>query len=149
MVHPMAYRCIFFFQAEDGIRDYKVTGVQTCALPILWGSTRSTLRPEARRRSGSGTGSRSPSSAIMCSTKTPERGCEAIRTPEKAEPASGAQAPAAPHRGVVLLSGTHQGPVGPDDTAQSLVTTPAFDLLADQATEALPRRGADPAAAEP
>src|SRR5256885_5795778 len=27
--------CIFFFfQAEDGIRDYKVTGVQTCALPI-------------------------------------------------------------------------------------------------------------------
>src|SRR5688500_19950306 len=25
----------FFFQAEDGIRDYKVTGVQTCALPIL------------------------------------------------------------------------------------------------------------------
>src|SRR5256885_2645728 len=25
----------FFFQAEDGIRDYKVTGVQTCALPIF------------------------------------------------------------------------------------------------------------------
>ena len=30
--------CFFFFQAEDGIRDYKVTGVQTCALPI-WEST--------------------------------------------------------------------------------------------------------------
>ena len=29
-------RCeCFFFQAEDGIRDYKVTGVQTCALPII------------------------------------------------------------------------------------------------------------------
>ena len=30
------FRCVFFFffQAEDGIRDYKVTGVQTCALPI-------------------------------------------------------------------------------------------------------------------
>src|SRR5256885_5887719 len=27
----------FFFQAEDGIRDYKVTGVQTCALPIYAG----------------------------------------------------------------------------------------------------------------
>src|SRR5699024_11311301 len=26
----------FFFQAEDGIRDRNVTGVQTCALPILW-----------------------------------------------------------------------------------------------------------------
>src|SRR3712207_6993943 len=29
---------VFFFQAEDGIRDIGVTGVQTCALPIyaLW-----------------------------------------------------------------------------------------------------------------
>src|SRR5690349_23924531 len=27
---------IFFFQAEDGIRDLYVTGVQTCALPILF-----------------------------------------------------------------------------------------------------------------
>ena len=27
----------FFFQAEDGIRDWSVTGVQTCALPILKG----------------------------------------------------------------------------------------------------------------
>src|SRR5258706_353819 len=26
--------CAFFFQAEDGIRDWSVTGVQTCALPI-------------------------------------------------------------------------------------------------------------------
>src|SRR5207249_7437575 len=26
---------IFFFQAEDGIRDRNVTGVQTCALPIF------------------------------------------------------------------------------------------------------------------
>src|SRR5256885_12206854 len=29
------WRGFFVFQAEDGIRDYKVTGVQTCALPIL------------------------------------------------------------------------------------------------------------------
>src|SRR5689334_23742763 len=29
------YVCFFFFQAEDGIRDGTVTGVQTCALPIL------------------------------------------------------------------------------------------------------------------
>src|SRR5438309_2800878 len=27
--------CFFFFQAEDGIRDGTVTGVQTCALPIF------------------------------------------------------------------------------------------------------------------
>src|SRR5256885_3919458 len=31
---PVLALCVFFFQAEDGIRDYKVTGVQTCALPI-------------------------------------------------------------------------------------------------------------------
>src|SRR5437763_9246982 len=31
----------FFFQAEDGIRDTSVTGVQTCALPILQGGFRS------------------------------------------------------------------------------------------------------------
>src|SRR5256885_7381803 len=31
---------VFFFQAEDGIRDYKVTGVQTCALPIYWTTER-------------------------------------------------------------------------------------------------------------
>src|SRR5260221_5860203 len=29
----------FFFQAEDGIRDHCVTGVQTCALPIFHGGT--------------------------------------------------------------------------------------------------------------
>src|SRR5260370_21515792 len=28
--------CFFFFQAEDGIRDSSVTGVQTCALPICF-----------------------------------------------------------------------------------------------------------------
>src|SRR5437762_13231818 len=30
----MKVLCFFFFQAEDGIRDTSVTGVQTCALPI-------------------------------------------------------------------------------------------------------------------
>src|SRR5256885_6873446 len=36
-LQPRLVPCMafFFFQAEDGIRDYKVTGVQTCALPIL------------------------------------------------------------------------------------------------------------------
>src|SRR5687767_175416 len=37
VVHSVFYdavRCSFFFQAEDGIRDKLVTGVQTCALPI-------------------------------------------------------------------------------------------------------------------
>src|SRR5438132_12583750 len=30
----LLFVCFFFFQAEDGIRDHCVTGVQTCALPI-------------------------------------------------------------------------------------------------------------------
>src|SRR5256886_13305705 len=33
MAHYVAFG-VFFFQAEDGIRDLTVTGVQTCALPI-------------------------------------------------------------------------------------------------------------------
>src|SRR5690606_41143336 len=33
----------FFFQAEDGIRDFHVTGVQTCALPIYTGFTLGTI----------------------------------------------------------------------------------------------------------
>src|SRR5690606_40252117 len=33
-VHVLLIADVFFFQAEDGIRDFHVTGVQTCALPI-------------------------------------------------------------------------------------------------------------------
>src|SRR5205807_7969717 len=43
----------FFFQAEDGIRDYKVTGVQRCALPISYAAImpapRSSRFPGRRR----------------------------------------------------------------------------------------------------
>src|SRR2546430_13573467 len=36
MIAYSRYLCLFFFfQAEDGIRDLTVTGVQTCALPIF------------------------------------------------------------------------------------------------------------------
>src|SRR5438876_11712459 len=34
MTHIASPARLFFFQAEDGIRDGRVTGVQTCALPI-------------------------------------------------------------------------------------------------------------------
>src|SRR5260221_10356298 len=37
---PFPYATLFRSQAEDGIRDHCVTGVQTCALPIRWKSTR-------------------------------------------------------------------------------------------------------------
>src|SRR5207245_4654966 len=41
-------RIFFFFQAEDGIRDATVTGVQTCALPICNGRRRG----RGRQRTG-------------------------------------------------------------------------------------------------
>src|SRR5690606_40307732 len=43
------YFFFFFFQAEDGIRDFHVTGVQTCALPI---SRRSIGHPRLLRLDG-------------------------------------------------------------------------------------------------
>src|SRR6266850_2976769 len=45
----MSLSVFFFFQAEDGIRDYKVTGVQTCALPI-WGAMKLLRRSAAFER---------------------------------------------------------------------------------------------------
>src|SRR3712207_7004727 len=49
---------IFFFQAEDGIRDIGVTGVQTCALPILLavGADRSALEADGEVGDGLGAG---------------------------------------------------------------------------------------------
>src|SRR5207249_6288761 len=43
-VNYVSYLCFFFFQAEDGIRDRNVTGVQTCALPIWRGGRPPTQR---------------------------------------------------------------------------------------------------------
>src|SRR5215471_20087258 len=45
---------IFFFQAEDGIRDLYVTGVQTCALPILATPTARGLAPAPSSAGGGG-----------------------------------------------------------------------------------------------
>src|SRR5256885_16399416 len=51
MCHIVALYFYFFFQAEDGIRDYKVTGVQTCALPIYRAgkNEQPVVRPGRRR----------------------------------------------------------------------------------------------------
>src|SRR6266404_3312701 len=50
LIMAMTMRYFFFFKAEDGIRDKLVTGVQTCALPILaWFNTdKETLAPATR-----------------------------------------------------------------------------------------------------
>src|SRR2546421_1951820 len=65
-------RCFFFFQAEDGIRDLIVTGVQTCALPIF--------RLDARKapwlkctQAGTGPTNADTSSSLRCGWCTPRK----------------------------------------------------------------------------
>src|SRR5207253_4242466 len=80
--------CFFFFQAEDGIRDGHVTGVQTCALPISrvirnWPRSRSRLWASSMATSARVpcTRSRKPSAVLtdclstrpMCSRRSEER----------------------------------------------------------------------------
>src|SRR2546430_4121459 len=50
LAHSTSSCFFFFFQAEDGIRDLTVTGVQTCALPISDARRRSPTRPPAACR---------------------------------------------------------------------------------------------------
>src|SRR6478752_6440105 len=58
-----SFAFFFFFQAEDGIRDVAVTGVQTCALPI-WTSVR-------RQPRGSTKKSRDTAKSFLAERKTP------------------------------------------------------------------------------
>src|SRR5437763_4753287 len=62
----------FFFQAEDGIRDTSVTGVQTCALPIscLWGRPSATRTEDAR---GFEPGSKPRASSVRVALGRPHR----------------------------------------------------------------------------
>src|SRR2546421_611274 len=55
----------FFFQAEDGIRDLIVTGVQTCALPISQGNTVTTATTSITLAIGT-----NPASGTLAGTTT-------------------------------------------------------------------------------
>src|SRR5256885_8770200 len=89
--------CFFFFQAEDGIRDYKVTGVQTCALPIYLRICSAVARCGAATRGGANrpvaaaptsagrlgmartTATPGPHQACRAATRDRERGVEGKR----------------------------------------------------------------------
>src|SRR2546430_4388131 len=60
---------VFFFQAEDGIRDLTVTGVQTCALPISNGTH---LPADARRGEAHFVG------AVVVEPESPDDGLDAV-----------------------------------------------------------------------
>src|SRR2546426_9139088 len=59
------YFFFFFFQAEDGIRDYKVTGVQTCALPISVVSV-TTAKPEVITKAVDRIRAGNPRVSVLC-----------------------------------------------------------------------------------
>src|SRR5947209_17207554 len=61
----------FFFQAEDGIRDIGVTGVQTCALPILCSKISTTRRGSTSRPVSSSASRRTPSTSFSPASTTP------------------------------------------------------------------------------
>src|SRR3954449_12862283 len=60
----------FFFQAEDGIRDESVTGVQTCALPICRTGLVQ-LRVERLRQLHGWTSSTKPATALLLPARRP------------------------------------------------------------------------------
>src|SRR5687768_18566791 len=60
----------FFFQAEDGIRDVAVTGVQTCALPI-WNVLAASWQPAFCETDGAWT--ENNELKPECATQTPDR----------------------------------------------------------------------------
>src|SRR5256886_7656760 len=71
----------FFFQAEDGIRDLTVTGVQTCALPIRPPQDHLRLREQRLRTAARGEGSFEVERAAVGENLTRVRARELQRRP--------------------------------------------------------------------
>src|SRR5713226_3878896 len=89
MDRSVQYLLFFFLQAEDGIRDGRVTGVQTCALPISG-------RGAAHGRAGA-PGPATPGRRYR-RDRVPTRAGAAPSTPAPAKDARPLPAPAAPSR---------------------------------------------------
>src|SRR5438046_8033876 len=74
----------FFFQAEDGIRDWSVTGVQTCALPISGSPKRRRCSRSTRwpGRNSAPWGSRSPASRSRSEERRVGKECRSRWSPD-------------------------------------------------------------------
>src|SRR5690606_40592671 len=79
--------CFFFFQAEDGIRDFHVTGVQTCALPISAGARRLSAAhraaPAQKPQANFGPKPRWSPAAEPAAPRAPEPGASPARSGER------------------------------------------------------------------
>src|SRR5690606_40369450 len=71
----------FFFQAEDGIRDFHVTGVQTCALPISlpWPLTTRVPDQAMQKRSPSGASTATGSTLLSTGRDSPVSAASSMR----------------------------------------------------------------------
>src|SRR5256885_7603693 len=104
----MIFVFFFFFQAEDGIRDYKVTGVQTCALPI---SAAQIARMRWKNGSQRKLHRNSPAAGSIASTSTSTSKARShlIRLtsvrPREINPATSATGATKPHANSVALCG--------------------------------------------
>src|SRR5260370_32555538 len=84
--------CFFFFQAEDGIRDSSVTGVQTCALPI----SRPRTSPRLLRRPRTSRHRRPSSKPARRAFPTPRRARPAAKGRDGRQPRRAAAPPKSP-----------------------------------------------------
>src|SRR6266511_4628134 len=107
----------FFFQAEDGIRDFRGTGVQTCALPI---SETVEQRHEHDRREESDS----------------KRGCDAEDPRDEPPPMGGGEQPQQP-------TADDEGRDEPESEGLRDVLEPTAQVLAGQPESALPSESAD------
>src|SRR5258708_29897182 len=98
--------CCFFFQAEDGIRDDLVTGVQTCALPICLAS--------------------GPSSATWALAMAAPEGSSKVPPTERDDPGSFAEALAIESRGPPEVCPTSRAGSAKTSTAVSTQKKRAF-----------------------
>src|SRR2546427_12510811 len=131
----MSFLLFFFFQAEDGIRDLTVTGVQTCALPIsLRGRARLGRRPQGKENRarrvpahlGPGTGGRAaarrallPQTALRSAQARRKAARRLLRAavlrclrriaPRELSPSGNRRGAEALRRGAVRARGAHSG----------------------------------------
>src|SRR6476661_11246875 len=108
----MDFRCVFFFffQAEDGIRDSSVTGVQTCALPICTAFAWESLIDEAVFILGPPLATIvalqiAPSAALILATTLLIIGTLLLLTQKSTEPKPSGRHNAAKGRPAILLPG--------------------------------------------